>query len=167
MSLDPEPILQLLNKQFGNETVSVSPVISHPPCLVITKEKLVEVCIFLRDHPDTDFDMLSSVTGIDNAPDSQTMEVIYHLSSLPNETQLALNVHLERPALPDLPEVDSLCKVWPSANWLERETYDLLGIRFIDHPDLRRILLPGDWKGYPLRKDYKTDEYYHHVKIDY
>jgi NADH-quinone oxidoreductase subunit C len=115
------------------------------------------------------FDSLSCITGMDNGPQAGTMEVIYNLYSIPYDLHLMLKVRLERPktANDPLPEVPSLTGIWKSADWMERETYDLLGIRFSGHPDLRRILLPADWEGYPLRKDYELQEYYHGIKVRY
>jgi NADH-quinone oxidoreductase subunit C len=100
---------------------------------------------------------------VDNGVESGTMEVIYHLYSIPFNQSLALKVILSR----ENPELESVTSVWKTANWLEREVYDMFGITFHNHPDLRRILMPADWKGYPLRKDYKHEEYYRGIKIDY
>ena len=160
-------IINLIKKEFGESTAGISDIVSSPPCFIIPKEKIISVCRFLKENPETSFDMLSCISGVDNFPDHNSMDVIYNLSSITLENQIAMKVILERPAFPDLPEIESVTSVWKTANWLERETFDLLGIVFKGHPDLRRILLPADWTGYPLRKDYKTDEYYHHVKIDY
>jgi NADH-quinone oxidoreductase subunit C len=167
MALTTDHILELIRKKFGDTSAELSDINSSPPCITVGKEFLLQVCEFLKDNPETSFDMLACITGIDNHPAGNTVEVIYHLNSIPNETQLALRIILDRPALPELPEAGSIASVWTTANWHERETYDLVGIRFRNHPDLRRILLPADWSGHPLRKDYKTDEYYHNVKIDY
>lgn len=131
-------------------------------------EKLKETCFLLRDHEEAYFDMLSCITGIDNLPNENTLEVIYNLSSLPYGYTISLKVKLDRNGAEDaLPVIDSVTDIWGTANWLEREVYDLLGINFENHPDLRRILLPTDWDGFPLRKDYKLQEYYHGVKIEY
>ena len=167
MTVSAENILDLIRKNFGDSSARFSDIRSSPPCLTVPKELLLPVCRFLKENPDTGFDMLSCVTGIDNYPDSQTLEVMYHLNSIPNEIQLALRIILDRPPLPELPETDSVSSIWKTAVWHEREIYDLIGIKFRNHPDLRRILLPADWQGHPLRKDYKTGDYYHHVKIDY
>ena len=105
--------------------------------------------------------MLSCITGIDNGPEAKTMEVVYHLYSISCNVSFALKVILPR----ENPEVDSLCSIWKSANWLEREVYDMFGIQFKNHPDLRRILMPNDWKGYPLRKDYEHEEKYRGIDI--
>ena len=136
--------------------------------LEIEPEKLKEVCFFLRDNESTFFDMLSCITGIDNFPEEETLEVIYNLYSIPFGVKLSLKVKLPRNSDDGiLPIVKSVSDVWSSANWLEREVFDLMGIAFDGHPDLRRILLPTDWKGYPLRKDYQLQEYYHGVKVEY
>jgi len=109
------------------------------------------------------FDMLSCITGVDNGPDAGTMEVVYNLTSLPFEFSLMVKSEIDR----DNPEIESVSDTWKTAEWLERETYDLFGIRFTGHPDLRRILLPADWEGYPLRKDYQEQEYYHGIRVAY
>jgi NADH-quinone oxidoreductase subunit C len=136
---------------------------SSPETIQVSHGLLIEVAQKLYSDPSVFFDQLSCVTGVDNGPEANTMEVIYHLYSIPFNRSLALKVTLAR----DNPEVESLCPIWKSANWLERETYDMLGIRFINHPDLRRILMPADWEGYPLRKDYKEVETYRDVKVKY
>jgi NADH-quinone oxidoreductase subunit C len=92
---------------------------------------------------------------LDRHPLEPRFEVIYHLVSIPRRDRLRLKVRLSS----DDPVVDSVVPVWPGANWLEREVFDLFGIRFNEHPDLRRILMPEDWEGYPLRKDYPVEGY--------
>jgi NADH-quinone oxidoreductase subunit C len=93
---------------------------------------------------------------------------VYHLSSIPHKKQLTLKVIREfNRTTETMPVFKTVSHLWKTADWQERETYDLLGIWFEGHPDLRRILLPDDWEGYPLRKDYKTAEYYKGIKIDY
>ena len=118
---------------------------------------------FLHSDPRLYFDMLSCLTGLDLGEESGQMEVIYHLCSIPKGLSLAIAVKLERTD----PMVSTVSDIWRTANWHERETYDLLGIHFDGHPDLRRILLPNDWEGYPLRKDYQHQEYYHGMKVEY
>lgn len=109
------------------------------------------------------FDMLSCITGVDNGPEAGTMEVVYNLISIPYENSLMIKVTLSR----ESPSVPTVSDIWRTADWLERETYDLLGIHFEGHPDLRRILLPADWEGHPLQKDYEQQEYYHGVRVAY
>lgn len=116
----------------------------------------------LRDHPSLYFDSLSCVTGIDNGPASD-MEVVYNLCSIPFGHHVAIKVKLDR----SRPQVESVNAVWRSANWMEREVFDMYGIVFLNHPDLRRILMPADWEGYPLRKDYKHQDYYRDIKVEY
>lgn len=134
-----------------------------PKGIIIPAERIVPVCKTLFENSVTYFDMLSCLTGIDNGVESGTMEVVYNLYSIPFNHHLTVKVILPR----DRPEVHTVSHIWKTADWHEREAYDLLGIKFIAHPDLRRILLPADWEGYPLRKDYKHQEYYRGVKVEY
>lgn len=133
-----------------------------PVCLVLDASTLGTVCRHLYNNPETYFDMLTCITGIDNGTEVNSMEVIYHLYSIPFNRAVMLKVILPR----ENPEVETITTIWKSANWLEREVYDMFGINFINHPDLRRILMPADWKGYPLRKDYKHEDTYRGIKID-
>ena len=134
-----------------------------PQTITVTPGKLMDVCTELHKNPHTYFDQLSCVTGIDNGPEAKTMEVIYHLYSIPFNFSLALKVILPR----ENPNVPTLSSIWKSANWMERETYDMYGIVFENHPDLRRILMPADWAGYPLRKDYSEQEKYRDIQVKY
>jgi NADH-quinone oxidoreductase subunit C len=136
---------------------------TSPQTVSVQPDKLLSIAWALHADPIAYFDQLSCATGIDNGPEANTMEVIYHLYSIPFNVSIALRVILPR----ENPQIESLCPVWKSANWLERETYDMLGIVFVNHPDLRRILMPADWEGYPLRKDYTESERYREVKIKY
>lgn len=120
------------------------------------------VCQELHQNPATYFDMLSCITAIDNGPDAGTMEVVYNLYSIPFDFAVTLKVEVPRNA----PEVESVADIWRTANWHEREAWDLVGISFKGHPDLRRILLPADWDGHPLRKDYEKQEYYRGISLD-
>lgn len=140
---------RLSAKVPGTEVVDApgDPFATIPPAAV------VEACRFLRDDPDLRFDYCACVTGVD---DTKDFWVVYHLYSIPKNHRAVLKVRLDRKE----PVVASVVGVWKGADWHERETYDLYGIKFEGHPDLRRILLPEDWPGYPLRKDYEfPDEY--------
>ena len=134
-----------------------------PTGIKIHAGDLKDVCIRLHEHPSGFFDMLSCISVIDNGPEAGTLELVYNLYSIPFNHHLALKLIVPR----DQPEVDSIQHVWKTANWHEREAYDMFGVKFIGHPDLRRILLPADWEGHPLRKDYKQQEYYRGVKVKY
>ena len=104
-------------------------------------------------HPWLQFNLLTDATCVDRYPVGPRFELNYHLVSIPRRDKVRLQVRVSG----DDPVVDSLVPVWPGANWLEREIFDLFGIRFSGHPDLRRILLPDDWEGYPLRRDYPVE----------
>jgi NADH-quinone oxidoreductase subunit C len=110
----------------------------------ITAESLVGVCEMLQSKG---FDYLADTTAIDW---QDRIEVVYQLTALERNEKLALRVDLDR----DRPEVDSVVSIWKGADFQEREVYDLMGVTFTGHPDLRRILTPEDWEGFPLRKDY-------------
>jgi len=166
-AVESHQIQQLITEQFGEGYVIEVATAASPICLVIETDKLLEVAQFLHTHPSTYFDSLSCITGVD-VPENQVLEVIYHLYSIPYNLHLALKVIVPRNQEGEaLPEVPSLTPIWKGADWHERETYDLLGINFVGHPDLRRILLPADWEGYPLRKDYEAQTYYHGIKVAY
>jgi NADH-quinone oxidoreductase subunit C/D len=119
--------------------------------LKIRPESLVPICQFLKEAPELRFDYPASITGIDW---NDRIELLYHLTSLERGDKIVLRTDLDR----GNPEISSVTAVWKGANWQEREIYDLLGVRFSGHPDLRRILLPEGWEGYPLRKDYVIPE---------
>jgi NADH-quinone oxidoreductase subunit C len=114
----------------------------------IAPEKIVSVCGFLKY--DLGFVRLSTVTGMDWYPAEPRFEVVYHLHSIDRNERVRLKCRLPGKD----PEIDSVTEVWRGANWFERETFDLFGVKFRNHPDLRRIMLPDDWEGHPLRKDY-------------
>lgn len=135
---------------------------ASPLSIAIDASVLISVCEQLYHNPETYFDMLTCITGIDNGPEANSMEVIYHLYSIPFNQSLMLKVVVPRA----IPEIESVTPIWKSANWLEREVFDMFGIVFKNHPDLRRILMPADWQGFPLRKDYKHEETYRGIKID-
>ena len=117
--------------------------------LYVAPEHMTEVATFLRDADGLKYDFLVSAVGVDYLPKSPRFAVAYHLYSMLYNRNLRLKVRAE-----DGESVPSLTPVWPTANWQEREVYDMFGIEFDNHPDLRRILMPVDWDGYPQRKDY-------------
>ncbi len=131
--------------------------------LTVPAKELVSICDLLWRDPQTYFDSLSCVTAIDLGPEVGQMEVIYTLYSIPFHVTLHLKVLIDR----DKPELPSLSGIWKTADWHEREAFDLLGVQFIGHPNLTRILLPADWQGHPLRKDYVEQARYHGIKVKY
>jgi NADH-quinone oxidoreductase subunit C len=121
--------------------------------IVVPREHIRRACEFLVAEPSLRFTFLSDITALDRFPLEPRFEVNYHLLSIENKMRLRLKVRL---AGSD-PAVLSVFPVWPTADWHERENFDLFGIRFEGHPDLTRILMPDDWEGYPLRKDYPVE----------
>ena len=117
--------------------------------IVVEPEALIDVAMFLRDDPALKFDLLSDVSAVDHYPDHPRFAVNYHLYSMENNRSVRLKVWLDG----ETPSVASVTGVWPGANWHEREVWDLMGVKFNGHPDLRRIMLPEDFLGHPLRKD--------------
>jgi NADH-quinone oxidoreductase subunit C len=118
--------------------------------VTVARENLRRVCDFLRTDGGLLFDFLSDVTAVDHFPIEPRFEINYHLLSIPRRRRLRLKSRVSG----ESPVIESVTSVWPTANWHEREVFDLFGVRFEGHPDLTRILLPEDWEGHPLRKDY-------------
>jgi NADH-quinone oxidoreductase subunit C len=123
--------------------------------IYVDRSALREACALLRDDPACPFNFLCDVTCVDWYPAEPRFEVVYHFLSLPKKERVRLKVRLNSSS----PTVDSLCSLWPGANFFEREVFDLFGVRFAGHPYLRRIMMPEDWEGYPLRKDYPVEGY--------
>jgi NADH-quinone oxidoreductase subunit C len=160
-------VKELLTEKFGADIVIGEETGVLQPALLIAPERIADVCRELRDNPKTYFDFLSSLSGVDYGMEAGRFGVVYHLASIPYKTQLTLKISAENSrSLNDLPAFPSITSVYRSAGWHEREAYDLVGIFFEGHPDLRRILLPDDWEGFPLRKDYKSAEFYKGIKVD-
>jgi NADH-quinone oxidoreductase subunit C len=121
----------------------------------VDRANIREACAILRDDPECLFNFLADVTCVDWYPAEPRFEVVYHLLSIPKKERVRLKVQLDSAS----PAVESLTSIWPGANYFEREVFDLFGIRFTGHPYLRRLLMPEDWEGHPLRKDYPVEGY--------
>lgn len=135
------------------------------PALYINPIYLKQVCLYLRDTEGYYFDLLADIAAVDYYP-ANYFEVVYHLTSIPYQKQVVLKVKLENERRADaLPSLPSVSEIWRTADWHEREAFDLMGIYFEGHPDLRRILMPDDWQGYPLRKDYEDPETFHGITV--
>lgn len=161
-------IKSLLEEKFTSEIILDFDEGSIQPFIVVPVHRIADVCTFLYENERTYFDFLSCLTGIDNGPDVGTMEIVYHLYSVPYGHHIVLKIVFPRNREEELlPSVPTVSHVWRTANWHEREAFDLLGIHFDGHPDLRRMFMPADWLGHPLRKDYKIQEKYHGVKTEY
>ena len=165
-----------LAARFG-DAITGSNLTAIDPWIEVSPQRLVELCQYLRDEPDLRFDFLNCITAVDYfEPDPKKAakvdfkphtEVVYHMWSLRHKTSLVLKVMLPRWKNDEpgqLPEVPTVSGVWSTANWHEREVYDLSGVMFLGHPDLRRILCPEDWEGHPLRKDYEMPLEYHGIR---
>ena len=156
-----EYIAGILEKELNLSVTCVTDVLQ--PYIMINAEELTGICLYLSRTPGLYFDFLNCITCVDNGPDKGSMHLLYHISSLPLEHAVILKMSVGR----EEQQVPSLASLWRTADWHEREIFDLFGIGFRGHPDLRRILLPADWEGHPLRKDYTEQETYHGIKVKY
>ena len=148
-------VYERVKQRFPDKVLEVSDK-KPDPFAVIEPSAIVEVSRFLRDDPETAMDCLSNETGVDY---KDRIEVVYHLYSYRHRHGCVLKVKLPR----DNPVVATVEEIWRSANWMEREIFDLLGVTFDGHSDMRRILMPEDWPGYPLRKDFVEPLEYHGI----
>lgn len=143
--------VEKLNGKFGASIQEVK-TFRGEVTVTVPKEALYEICKFLYADPDLQFQFLTDLCGIDILPQTPRFEVVYLLYSMKNNERLRLKTKVGEGEF-----VSSVESIWKAANWLEREAYDLFGIRFDNHPDLRRILLWDGFEGYPLRKDYPVE----------
>jgi NADH-quinone oxidoreductase subunit C len=121
----------------------------------VAKESIREVAAILRDSSDCPFNYLADLTCVDWYPSEPRFEVVYHLLSISKRERVRLKVRLDGSS----PAIESVTSVWPAADFYEREVFDLFGVRFTGHPNLKRILMPDDWEGHPMRKDYPVEGY--------
>jgi NADH-quinone oxidoreductase subunit C len=169
-------ITAVLEQQFGDR-IKGKKADAIDPFVVVEPANLLEICRFLRDDSRLRFELLNCISGVDYLePDAKKApkagfephgEVVYHLQSFTHRHRFVLKVILPRwkgEKTGELPEVPSVTSLWKTADWHEREVYDLSGVWFTGHPDLRRILLSEDWVGYPLRKDYEFPLEYHGIR---
>jgi NADH-quinone oxidoreductase subunit C len=143
----PDPIAHALQARFGDAITGVVEFRGETT-IGVKPEAIVEVCAFLRDEPAAAYNFMSDLSAADVWPDAPRFQVNYHLYSMLHNTRLRLKVSVR-----DNQSIPSVTGVWPAANWFERETYDLFGVRFDNHPDLRRLLLPDEYLGHPMRRD--------------
>jgi NADH-quinone oxidoreductase subunit C len=173
----PQEIFELLKAKFGDAVIAQKDNALFDYEIEINPANILEVCEFLYYDKELVFDSLTLLSAVDDAngtkttnPDGSfditggTLSLFYHLESTSLKHRALLKVSLPR----EKAEIETVCYIWNHANWEEREAYDMMGITFLNHPDLRRILMPDDWEGgHPLRKDYKNPEFYHGMKIPY
>ncbi len=141
-------ILTKLNERFP-QSVLESSQFRGDLTIVLKKEDIVSICNYLRDDPELSFDYLSDLTAVDRLGRKPRFDIVYHLYSISRNHRVRLKVGVDEGQ-----GISSVTSVWSGANWFEREVFDLFGVSFLNHPDLRRILMPDDWEGHPLRKDF-------------
>jgi NADH-quinone oxidoreductase subunit C len=145
-------LVKQIKAKFDEAVIEASEFIGQVS-IRIEPESIVQLCKFLRDDADARFNYLSDLTCVHYPMRPETpLEVVYNLYSISRNERVRLKVSIAEGA-----SIDSVTGIWPTANWMEREVYDLFGVNFSNHPDLRRILLPDDWEGHPLRKDYSLE----------
>ncbi len=159
--MTPKEIHETLKSRFGDVILDAKLEGVLDPFVKVAPDRIKEVSLFLRDDERLQFDLLMCLSGVDFT--GGKLGVVYHL----NATKLNQKIVLKVDVAAENPHCQSVESVWKTANWHEREAFDLYGIIFDGHPDLRRILLPDDWKGHPMRKDYQVPEYYNGMKVPY
>ena len=158
--MTPQEMHDNLKAKFGDAIVEAK-LEAPQPWIRISGDRMAAICSFLRDEAAFQFDYLMCVSGIDT--NDGKLGVVYHLFSMAHKQKIVLKASCVK----DHPHVQSVSAVWGTANWHEREAFDMYGIVFDGHPDLRRILCPDDYPGYPLRKDFKVPEFYNGMKVPY
>ncbi len=153
--MEPLKIYERVKERFGERVLELAEK-KPDPFIVVDPKSIVEISRFLRDDPELAMDCLSNESGVDY---KDRIEVVYHFFSYRHRHGAVLKVKLPR----ENPSVATLEEIWKSANWMEREIFDLLGVNFEGHSDLRRLLMPEDWPGYPLRKDFVEPLEYHGI----
>ena len=169
-------LVSQLKEKFGDGIVDVNTEMIDD-WIEVTPDALLDICEFLAGDSAIKLDMLNCITAVDylqtdpkkaaKADFEPHMQVVYHLSSIEHKHTLVLKVKVDRWKNGEegsLPEVPSVTGIWRTADWHEREVYDLSGVLFTDHPNMKRILCPDDWVGYPLRKDYEMPLEYHGIR---
>jgi len=172
-----EEIFNLLKEKFGDSTIELKSDKPVEPFIIVNPLEVDKICSFLKDEKELLFDSIMNLSGVDDSNGTKekddkgletikggTLSVYYHLESTKLKHKITLKTSTDR----EKPEVVTVTEIWKGADWHEREAYDMYGIIFLNHPDLRRILMPYDWEfGYPLRKDYKNPEFYQGMKVPY
>jgi NADH-quinone oxidoreductase subunit C len=174
--MDYQKLFDQLRERFGDDARALV-VEAIDPWIEVSAERLEDVCRLLKNDSAWQFNLLNCITAVDYfEPDAKKaakvdwqphVQMLYHLSSTTLKHSVVIKVRLPRwksDVAGQLPEVASVSGIWRTADWHEREVFDLMGVMFVGHPDLRRILCPEDWEGYPLRKDYVMPLEYHGIR---
>jgi NADH-quinone oxidoreductase subunit C len=149
-----------LKAKFGDAVLDAKLDVMQP-WLSIAPDRMKDIAFFLRDDPSMQFDYMMCLSGVDY--NDGRLGIVYHLFSMVHRHKIVLKAFCTK----ENPHVRSVSSVWGTANWHEREVFDMYGITIDEHPDLRRLLMPDDWEGHPLRKDYKVPEFYNGMKVPY
>jgi NADH-quinone oxidoreductase subunit C len=157
IAMNPREIVQLLTDRFGAAIFAAFPEDLHPR-VHVGSEQWLEIATFCKTEPRLKLDWLACASGVDYIADGK-LAMVFDLWSFSHKHHFAVKVFCPR----ERAEIPSVAAIWAAANWHERETFDLFGINFLGHPDLRRILLSDDWEGFPLRKDYVFPSEYHGI----
>src|SRR4051794_25184974 len=145
-----DALAALLQTAVPAAGIELAPSVDQHATLYVSRDHVPAVMLVLRDNPELGFTFLAELTAVDFWPREPRFELVYLLVSIERAARLRVKVRLDG----EDPHVGTLSRIWPAANWLEREVWDMFGIAFDGHPDPRRLLMPEDWEGYPLRKDY-------------
>ena len=148
--MDATALIALVQEAVPEATLEHAAGVDLHATVYVSRDQLTAVALVLRDHPELRFSLLAEQMATDLWPHEPRFELVYVLVSIPHRSRLRLKVRLSG----DDAHIETVSGIWPSAVWLEREIWDMFGIAFDDHPDPRRLLMPEDWEGYPLRKDY-------------
>ena len=148
--MDANTLVASLQEAVPAAQIESVPSVDLHATVYVSRDEWPQAARALRDRPELGFDLLSDIIGVDFWPREPRFELVYLLVSIANRQRLRVKVRLDGTSA----HLASVIGVWPSANWLEREVWDLFGIAFDGHPDPRRLLMPEDWEGFPLRKDY-------------
>lgn len=159
--MTPEQVHQKLQEKFSEDILELN-IEALDPFIKVNPAKIFEISKFLNDDKELKFTSLMCLSGLDYGAEDN-LGIVYNLHSMKHKHRIAIRVDLPR----DNPKLASVETLWRTADWHEREAYDLYGIHFEGHRDLRRILCPDDWEGYPLRKDYIVQEYYNGIRVPY
>lgn len=154
--MSPQELCSALKECFGDTVAPIHPA-AGDPYINVEPSRLRDVCNYLKTESSMAFDFLRLITSVDCG---DHFTVVYHLYSYTHHHELTLHVDLKR----ETPQTQSVVSLWAGADWQEREAFDMMGVVFEGHPDLKRILLPLDWQGFPLRKDYKDPQEYHGIE---
>ncbi len=158
--MNPLEIHDNLKAKFGDAVVEAK-LDALQPWIRIEEKRMKEIAVFLHDEETFHFDFLMCLSGVDY--NNGTLGAVYHLFSMKHRHKIVLRASCSK----EHPHIQSVSSVWGTANWHEREAFDMYGIIFDEHPDLRRILCPDDYPGHPLRKDFKVPEFYNGMKVPY